>query len=201
MDTKSAIIAGIAGVALGYFLAKKQLQKNFDEAVEKEIDATREYYKNLCMEQVEEAHKTPEFTEQEVQDVLNNRKAVAAEAASALVNYQGKSEDKNLEEAGTWDLPRRDIHIISLATFLDTEVGYDNYAFEYFAGDETLVGENDRVLTDKEIERTIGGRDMLTKFGEESENKDALFVRNPKAKMDIEITRTWMRYRDEPEPA
>lgn len=192
------------GLAVGYMVSKKILGARYEATLEAELVETREYYKKLAKREVQKAlSETPEMSEDEVQDILHATTESAQDAAAAMTSYH-KGMGKSLDEGGVWDKAKKAadksdpfIYVLDAESYYDPENGYECYSFEYFAGDETLVGEESRVLTDEEIEKTVG-KASLEKFGELSENKDAVYIRNTKLKMDIAISRVRGKYHGEP---
>jgi len=75
---------------------------------------------------------------------------------------------------------------ISTEEFMDDENGFSKITITYFDGDDTLVDEREAVIPD--IDGTVG-RDNLHRFGEDSDSKDTVFVRNEKLRTDFEVVR------------
>lgn len=89
------IAAGVVGLAVGgvggYFVAKKQLKKFYEDLSSREIAEAKEFYAGIYKTDDDGAVLTP-------QDVLRNLHGV--EAAEALTEYQGKEP---LPGEGPWD--------------------------------------------------------------------------------------------------
>lgn len=73
---------------------------------------------------------------------------------------------------------------ISFDEYDNTPPGYEQYTLTYYEGSNTLVSQAGKVIKGKDLVRTIG--DLLGTF---KEGEDAIWVRNPKLKMDFEIVR------------
>lgn len=69
---------------------------------------------------------------------------------------------------------------------------YDQISLTYYS-DGTVTDDNDRPMSDDEIEESIG-KDSLTHFGEYED--DSVFVRNDRLKADYEILKDERTYAD-----
>lgn len=84
-------------------------------------------------------------------------------------------------------------YVISFESFQDEFDTHDKITLCYFAGDDTLTGEDeelDPLLYD------MVGEDALTSFGEMSEDPDIVYVRNENFGVDYEIIRMNKSYQE-----
>jgi hypothetical protein len=84
-------------------------------------------------------------------------------------------------------------YVIHIEEFQGNELGYSQVTYTYYAGDDTLVGEDERPLPHADM---IVGQTNL-KWGHGSHNDDVVFVRNDKLQLDMEICRVPTSYEEE----
>lgn len=86
-----------------------------------------------------------------------------------------------------------DPYVISNEDFLRGELDYTQRVIEYYAGDDVLVDEMDRPVSDPE--RLVGG--ALEQFGFKSKRGDLVYVRNEQHETDFEISRNSGTYEEQ----
>jgi len=84
-------------------------------------------------------------------------------------------------------------YVIHQDEYAQSETGYSKVAFTYYAGDDVLVGEDERPIPHADI---IVGQTNL-KFGLGTDDPDVVFVRNETMEMEMEICRTHLSYEQE----
>ena len=87
--------------------------------------------------------------------------------------------------------PKQSSYVIEPDAFGEAE-GYDEISLTFYA-DGTVTDDNDRAMSEDEIEETIG-KDSLSHFGEYE--ADSVFVRNDRLKADYEILKDLRSYAD-----
>lgn len=74
--------------------------------------------------------------------------------------------------------------VISKEEFNAGELDFDQTTITYYAADDTLVDEREKVIEDVEL---AVGEDNLKRFGQGSGDNNVLYVRNEKLELDFEI--------------
>ena len=75
-------------------------------------------------------------------------------------------------------------YIISVDQFADEKDHYDKITINYYEEDDTLCEENEEIIEDPMM---VVGEDTLTRFGEDSDDPDVVYVRNEKLEIDYEV--------------
>jgi hypothetical protein len=91
--------------------------------------------------------------------------------------------------ARTPELP----YVLHQEEFKSSETGYRQVVYTYYAGDDVLVGEDERPLPHADI---IVGQNNL-KWGHGADDIDVVFVRNEHMELEMEICRTSASYEEE----
>lgn len=157
------LLAFIAGSVVGFFAADKLMKDKYEQIVQDEIDSVKAAFRK--------EHPLPEREKKEPKPTEEERRKY-----SRYVSDLGYSEKKTPE-------PVQRPYIIAPEAFGDQD-GYDEISLTYYA-DKVVTDDNDRAMSEDEIEETIGGRETLTHFGEYED--DSVFVRNDRLKADYEI--------------
>jgi uncharacterized protein YneF (UPF0154 family) len=201
------------GAAVGYFFAKKKLEKQFDERLKAEVEETRAFYKKV-------------YKEDEFQTPEKAAEALIPAAARAIRNYQGVPArnidvdgqligdkyltdlrqklvevDSNVFTQGgsTETIDETDIrnrteeapYPLSKDEFFNNESNYIQSTLTYYAGDAVLMDAREDVIED--VDNTIGV-DNLSKFGYGSGDPNVVYVRNDALDLEFEILRHGGKY-------
>ena len=75
-------------------------------------------------------------------------------------------------------------YVISVEEFMSDEGGYDKGTLVYYDGDDVLADERGQVV--RNIRECVG-EEFLTKFGDRSDDKYVVYVRNERLGMDFEV--------------
>lgn len=158
------ILSFTVGSTIGFAAANKLLKDRYEQLVQDEIDSVKTAFRK--------EHPIPENEKngQSADPTGKARKKYSKYAAE--LGYT--QEDKPASVL----LPR----VISPDEFGDQD-GYDEVSLTYYS-DGTVTDDNDRAMSEDEIEEAIG-KDSLTHFGEYE--YDSVFVRNDRLKADYEI--------------
>lgn len=198
-----SLLAALAtGVAAGYLLATKRLEKKMAEELKQEIEYTKAFYKKM--------HKTDEFeTPEKAVQALIPEKAV-----EALLEYQGRTRIdyhligkqgaevvKNIfTETSSVEIEREIAnrteeapYIISLQEFQENELEYDQSTLTYYEGDRVLADEKEQHIPQTD---DVVGDNNLPRFGHRSNDPDVVYVRNDALSMEFEIVRKTGKYRE-----
>lgn len=199
-----AVVVGITGLlaggAIGYLVAKKQLTIKYEKLAEQEIAEAKAFYNRLTKEE-----KTPSETVSALRpssDSLN-------EATDALRSYQGdiESQDdapdvevdvnvnvfsrtKTDSELTPEEIDARtpgEPYIISHDEYMEAEPGYEQTVLTYYEGDQTLADDKDQPI---ELIDEVVGEGNVTRFGLASGDANTIFIRNERLTMDFEVVRS-----------
>lgn len=96
----------------------------------------------------------------------------------------GPIQDEDIALINETD-PEKDIEIISVADFANSDLEYDQLTFNYYS-DDILTDEDDDPIQDSEA---WIGPDALVSFGQLSQDEDVVYVRNNTRKTEIEVVR------------
>lgn len=106
---------------------------------------------------------------------------------SARREAEDPSSDEAEEETRFDELearnPQKPFHI-SKDEYFDYSNEFDKLTITYYEGDDTLTDDKEQVI--RNLEEVVG-RDNLSKFGQDSEDKNITYVRNEKLRTDYEI--------------
>lgn len=164
------ILSFAVGGAVGFAAANKLMKDKYEQLVQDEIDSVKAAFRKE--HPLPEKKERPKPTEKE-------RKAYSEYTAKL-----GYTEEKK-------PAPVQEPHIISPEEFGDQDE-YDEISLTYYA-DGTVTDDNDRAMSEDEVEETIG-KESLTHFGEYED--DSVFVRNDRLKADYEVLMDQRSYAD-----
>ena len=164
------ILSFAVGGAVGFAAANKLMKDKYEQLVQDEIDSVKAAFRKE--HPLPEKKERPKPTEKE-------RKAY-----SEYTSKLGYTEEKK-------PAPVQEPHIISPEEFGDQDE-YDEISLTYYA-DGTVTDDNDRAMSEDEVEETIG-KESLTHFGEYED--DSIFVRNDRLKADYEVLMDQRSYAD-----
>ncbi len=164
------ILSFAVGGAVGFAAANKLMKDKYEQLVQDEIDSVKAAFRKE--HPLPEKKERPKPTEKE-------RKAYSEYTAKL-----GYTEEKK-------PVPVQEPHIISPEEFGDQDE-YDEISLTYYA-DGTVTDDNDRAMSEDEVEETIG-KESLTHFGEYED--DSVFVRNDRLKADYEVLMDQRSYAD-----
>lgn len=114
--------------------------------------------------------------EEDMDEKLDNQK----DAPGILVNDGGelRTTDPNDDRDPTRP------YVINIVEYNEEHEEYEKQTITWYAGDQTLADEDEEVIPD--IERTVGS-DALTRFGDGSQDKNIVYVRNDRIAVDFEV--------------
>ena len=172
-DKMGAIIAFVAGAAIGSIVTWKLVEKKYKVLADEEIESVREVYKRKLDEKQKE--KTEEKEENKDRNEKNNH--------AVLVHNLGYSGEYNEEEIGEVDVinPQKEkVYVIPPENF--GELDYEMESLTYYADGVLAFDLTNVVVQDKD---SLVGRGSLNTFGEYE--PDSVYVRNDNLKKDFEI--------------
>ena len=174
------ILSFAAGVAVGVLAGAKLSGKRYKTQIEEEIASVKEAL----------GRKKPDISRFAPK---NEEKASRTSKTPFRYSATGSAqseEDRVLVKAQI-EKAKSEPYVVSPDEF-GVDDRYDQITLFYYA-DNTLADEDDHVMDEEEIERTIGS-DSLTRFGEYED--DTVFVRNDALKCEYEILLNQRTYFD-----
>lgn len=158
------ILSFAVGGAVGFAAANQFLKDKYEQLVQDEIDSVKAAFRK--------EHPLPEKEKngRPVKPTEKERRKYSQYAAK--LGYTQESKPAPVM------LPR----VISPDEFGDQD-GYDEVSLTCYS-DGTVADDDDRAMSEDEIEETIG-KESLNHFGEYED--DSVFVRNDRLKADYEI--------------
>lgn len=218
------VLVGVGSFVTGFLLAATAAGVIHKERLHAEIDAIKEEYKALADSAVEEYKESieaewerieAEKAEEEFRSKPENQ-VVEGPDGLTYADQLGEGDELTIEgqvyeiiekqgytayntpvkqpKGATVSTPAiSEIPVkITFEEFDLTPKDYEQYVLTYHMGNNKLVSQTGKVIDGKDLIRTVG--DLLGSF---EEGKDAIYVRNPKLKMDFEVVRVPTSYEDE----
>lgn len=184
----AALTGATAGVAGGYFFARKQLQAKYDYLLEEELKSTRDFYAMM--------HKKGEYA-----TVEKAAESLGVEPASITVKNDPRPSVERLIQG----LGYRGVNAISSETatkvagpyiipldeYMSGESEYEQVTLTYFEEDDVLCDDGEMPLDDVD---NIVGLANLQAFGRQSKDANVVYVRNDRLQIDYEICRDLRSY-------
>ena len=226
MNPNLLLISGVsalslaAGMTVGYFVAKKDLETRYAELASTAIAEAKLHYRRLYKRDVFES---PEKAVEVLIPSGSDKKVNAA--ADALLAYKGDDDDgeppqisqqgvgealydqidEAVEEEQSGTVIRNVFqqaltvdenvpHLVDEEEFLANETGFTQATLTWYQGDEVLCDEKDEPI--QEIDLAVG-RQNLKRFEALSEDQHTIYVRNSKLNMEFEINRSTGKYVEE----
>lgn len=154
-------------------------------------DGNFDVAKNLSVELNDDGtEKEPEEPEE---DLIPDEAAEDSALREHIESLQYEEEAETAEEVVDEFFQNRDHtqpYVISIEEYMTTEDDFAKVSLSFYEGDETLCDENERVITD--VSRV--GHDNLHRFGDHSDNKDIVYIRNSVHGVDYEVLREPGKY-------
>lgn len=106
--------------------------------------------------------------------------------------YPDEGDDDPAEEEEPYPVVEHvdenpDPHRIEYQSYLCERIEWPKLELEYYAGDDTLVDDNDEVVDDAWVERTLGIEEPLSEYWERYGVEPEMWWRVPKMGLDVDI--------------
>jgi hypothetical protein len=198
------VLAAAGGAAISWYVTDRRLQKKYEKIAEEEIDSMRDHFrKRLVAKEVK-----PEISDlgKRVEELgYAPTPAVPPQAPGELNTAPGVEERDQVnvfEQAkveDVWDYEvekaARDPSTPYVIHFDERgETGYEQVTLTYYAGDDVLCDDKDKVIDDKE---RVVGEANLDKFGHGSNDAVIVYVRNEYLDLDIEVVKSEQTFLEE----
>jgi hypothetical protein len=195
----AAALSALAGAAAGYAVAMKKLRQLYEARAEEEIAQMRDHFhaKALAMEEkpaldglVKDLGYVPVTEKGQVKYDQAEQEAIADVNRNVFEDAEVKDEwDYETEVAARSKQMPYIIHVDEKG-----ETGLDCYTFTYYAGDDVICDERDKVIDDK---NALVGDHNLDQFGHGSNDASIVYVRNEELAVEIELVKSEGTYVEE----
>lgn len=194
-----AIAAGSAAVGafLGYKYAEKKLITEFEERLDIETNTLRRMYKpeyDSPQDMVDKLHGDAVVAMREYQG--NDDKQPVAYHTIRKTTAQKAEEESTVVQRSVFE-PSEDrgaIYLISAGEHGDSDVGFEQVTWTYYAKDGVVTDVHDHLIEDY---TKFLGEDFVDKFGQDSGDPNVVYIRNEIALIDYEILRSEGSYVEE----
>lgn len=222
-DVGLGIIFGLGtGIAVGAFgsvwILGKRLKTKYEELAEAEIADMRTYYnKKLRSLELQGEKKTLDEVSKDLGYAIEGRdgggqvpyhkvgsepdkpEEPGDEEAPIVENvFVNNGDDPEVEMEEAWDYDAEAAkrapevpYVIHRDEYNETPDGYDQYTLAYFEGDDVLCKEDDSVVEDQD---EVIGLGNLSRFGHGSGDRNIVYIRNEKLKVDLEVVHSDGKY-------
>jgi hypothetical protein len=208
-----------AGLAVGYLVAKKDLETHYNLLARQEIAEAKLHYSRIYKR---DAYESPAAAVKALIPETDDKKVNAA--ADALLAYQGDDDgeppqisqqdagealydqiDEAVEEEQSGTVIRNVFqtartvdenvpHVITQEEFEANETGFDQSSLCWYEGDNVLTDERDEPIQNSD---EVVGDENLKEFNNLGEDEHQIFIRSPKIKMEFEVSRSTGKYVEE----
>lgn len=195
-----------------YFLLQKKLQKEYDESLSEELEATKKFFTNLQKIEYptpgdlarEKGLSVPDMQERNENQRVLDELAYGGEkeetdAVEAELKEVSKNVFTNYANNSTWDADEEEAkrdpampYIISYDEFFENQPEYEQTQLTYFAEDGVLAD-----TTDKPVDESLVNPENLDKFGHGSRDPNIVYVRNEARELDFEISYAEGKYSEQ----
>ena len=182
------IFSFIAGAAIGVVAGFKLSETKYQAKIQEEIASVKEAFRNRKVDiskfAPKESKKVDDFLDEVSKKVFKKpEQEVRKVPYSTMYKAPSKqSEEERVIVETKIGEAKKGPYVISPDEFGEDQE-YEQISLIYYA-DNTLADDEDMVMDEEEIERTVG-MDSLTRFGEYE--PDSVFVRNDELKTEYEI--------------
>lgn len=212
------ILGGAIAGVVAYKIAVKRTSLRYEDILEQEIAAAKEYYKRLAKDG---EYSTPEgaadaLLPDEVVDAVRSyqgrerpvpyNKVEPSESATdtpaqTVVNVITNVFENAKSNGDDWDYDRElqiraenpdSPYVISYDEFTENPEHHEQITITYYARDNILADESDQPIDNTEY---VVGDDNLTRFGHGSSDPMVVYIRNEKISTDFEIIHSESSYR------
>lgn len=216
-------VSAAAGVAVGYYVAKRKLETKYDEIAQQEIAEMRAHYTakteatmgRITKPQLETVIKELRYrdansqiedfepAEDEEEIVSKDIIRLAEENRVSEVQNIFTSQKAEIEELSPdmWDyaieIKNRSPevpYVIHFDEFVENQADYDTTNLTYYEEDDILADTDDSIIEDQDALICLGN---LNKFGHGSNDPNIVYIRNDERQLLIEVCRSGGSYAEE----
>ena len=192
MNKLSVLIAFAIGAAAGSAVTYKVIKDKYEQRYQEEREELRAALSKDTnndpepqVDEEDEIDKILRETKEERSLNLQKHAEIAQEQGYTNYSKPGEVDDTEEDDGLGEDKP----YIVSSTDFGQKD-GYTTISAMYFA-DQVLVDDDYDIVEDVE---SFVGFASLGHFGEDEDDPDSVYVRNPRLRLDIEILRSELTY-------
>lgn len=140
--------------------------------------------------------KNPSVTlgvREEPRNIVHNPSEDAKAAVITIIDDGSNADTLDLSDDELSKRDSRAPYIITIDEFMEGGTGTAQVTFTYYEGDNTLSDEKDSIIDDP---TKLIGTDNL-KFGHGSRDDNAVYIRNERIALDMEVVRSQGKYSEE----
>lgn len=175
------------GGFLGYTLAKRNLEKRYDQMLEEETERTVDYLKNVMKEEIkreaaprQQTRVNPKKSLEELKVELGYDDVTEEDKPSVLINGR-KLADSMIQETVDTSGP----HIISEDEFNENVDDYEQISLSYYTEDDVLADESDEAV--EAVDNVVGSENLKLFGRKNSRDPNVIFVKNDDVETLFEI--------------
>lgn len=178
------IFSFVAGAAIGLIAGFKLSETKYQTKIQEEIASVKEAFRNRKIDISKFAPKESKKVDEVSKKVFKKPEQEVRKVPYATMykDPSKQSEEERVIVETKIGEAKKGPYVISPDEFGEDQE-YEQISLIYYA-DNTLADDEDMVMDEEEIERTVG-MDSLTRFGEYE--PDSVFVRNDELKTEYEI--------------
>jgi len=172
----------LAGLNVGYLLGRRN-RRVLSPPLEELEKISKEVAAIKARREAREANKPPVVVEEEVVVVGKKAGDIVADVAGDVVSaFADGSEEWDYEE----EKKTRDSlapYVIHKDEFWSDEKNFDQHTWTFYEGDDVMIDEDDVIIYNHD--QKLGE----LKFGHGSGDKDTVYIRNEKLRLEVEVLR------------
>lgn len=201
----AGVVAGaLAGGGATYLFLQKKLERQYEEALDKELENTKKFYATIIKPASPEDMARERGVGLAVVETIIDEAGYGGETEEATaVEQELKEVTKNVftnyANISTWDADAEEAkrdpsmpYVISHDEFFENEPDHIQAQLTFFAEDGVLADSED-----KPVDESIVGPDNLEKFGHGSRDPNIVYIRNEGMDIDFEIMRAEGKYSEQ----
>lgn len=194
----AGVVGGLGtGLSIGYVIAKKQLEKEFEGELKAQVELAKRHYRKTYKQGEFESPVTV------AQALLNEAPAVDV-AIAAMKAYGGDLQDKQAPTTENAEVVVRNIfsdgppppsevdenepHLITEEEFFSNPNEYEQYSMVFYMGDKVLIDDREQPVEDHKVDSTVG-KNNLEAFTKLPEDEHIIYVRNNTLRCEFEIAK------------
>ena len=187
-------LTALGGTALGAGITIKFLDAEYEKNLAIESEKSRKYWSKL--------HKRGEFSdpasiveekaEQIAEKIIEKAEYAPSVVADHVNIFTGEPKQFDLGEEIQRRSPDRP-YVIAEEEFFANETGYEQIHLMFYTQDAALADQGDEYIRESD---DIVGDDNLLRFGEGSNDKNIVYIRNDRLEKEYEVVRTKGSYQE-----
>lgn len=201
---RSLIVGGVSvgllgGAVIGFFWTRKRLETKYNQLAEDEIFEMREHFQSKLIANEQKPALAKIVEEQGYAPVPEPERPTDPRPDPATVVNVFETNVVNNVVEYEWDMTAevasRDRNIPYVIHVDERhEEDYTESTLTYYAGDDVLCDDQDKVIDDQDLVVGVGN---LDKFGHGSGDASIVYIRNDKLGIEVEVIKSDKTYAEE----